>query len=657
MGGVFLSLSKKLNALLDVETRQACEHLPPAAKLRFILQQWTVGNKCCEHIAHKGFEWSMFPLVQHNAEQKLLDMHICCASLRTGFGQLQTALPSFVLSAITFREGRNDKKMVKEFWSIFSHLDPEAIDELAHLDIWFDGTCLLIDDEHALRDDLLEKVSTAMMAASKFRNYTDSRMRPQGQATSGVTASQCVGLDAWVGTAVIVANSDWHIKGYSKRMADDLRVYSAVATLVSRIGDEFILELFKDDRLLMHPEYQQHAVDNVRQLSMLDPFVYDRLAQGPCRGAITCVDLLDQTMMSANILGAYMWLRAFRIANQPPWVWAQGDVSANLLRVKDGPKPKNNLTAIKIWMMLQVGFDVDFVAEAVAALLQLSWCTHIIEQFHAGPGLMAKEHGRYNPETVLARALVYILNHMLQPEEDNKLEKLELQLERARARKCCQSAPGMFARDAASALGHIPIAADCEMLPRAVDEAGAHSGSRQFGRKGFGGLIPHFANLYRNASAGVRATYQAMAEDCRRSAQHAQEIEVKWRLKCIAQYHAEKETQEAGRSLFRSSASRFHQKRLSTSALRFKMAVGRASVSWKCVMPLNRFRRRPATPCGKFTTVSIALNSQMTSWALRPWRGPGLWQCSAHISGIALSCLGHMASMGLGCLRSACSAR
>ena len=215
-GGVYFSLAKKLNAMVDFEARQACHDKSRVQQLRFLLQQWVVGNKCCEHVAHKAFEWAMMPKLEHRYEEKITDMHICCASLRTGFGQLQTALPRFLSGSVKFRAYENDKDLVKEFWGIFSHLTPDAVHELTELDLWHDGTNLLVDDRYALREDMMDRVAGAVMAASKIKNYTSSRMLSQGEACSGMTASQCVGLDDWVDVAKIVADSDWHIKGYKK---------------------------------------------------------------------------------------------------------------------------------------------------------------------------------------------------------------------------------------------------------------------------------------------------------------------------------------------------------------------------------------------------------------------------------------------------------
>ena len=169
-GGVYLSLAKKLNAMVDLEARQACHDKLPSHQFRFLLQQWVVGNKCCEHVAHKAFEWAMMPTLEHCYEQKTVDMHICCASLRTGFGQLQTAMPRYLRDKMKFRPSENDKRLVKAFWGIFSYLSPCAIQELTELDLWHDGANLLVDDTHALRPDVLDRIASAIMAVSKIKN-------------------------------------------------------------------------------------------------------------------------------------------------------------------------------------------------------------------------------------------------------------------------------------------------------------------------------------------------------------------------------------------------------------------------------------------------------------------------------------------------------
>ena len=538
-GGVYFSLAKKFNAMVDVEARQTCHDESRIHQLRFLLQQWVVGNKCCEHVAHKAFEWAIMPKLEHRYEEKVVDMHICCASLRTGFGQLQTALPRFMSESMKLRARENDKDLVKEFWGIFSHLTPDAIHELTELDLWHDGTNLLVDDMYALREDVMGRVASAVMAAAKIKNYTSSRMLSQGEACSGMTASQCLGLDDWVDVAKIVADSDWHIKGYKKRMQDDLRVHSAIATLVSRVGNRFVLELFKDDRLLKHPEYQQNVVDNIRGLSELSSFVYGRLAVGACRNATTAVDLLDDTMVAANILGAYVWFNAFRLVAAPPWAWTQGDIKGNLLQAMQEPKPACNLTAAKIWTMLHCGFDIEEVADAVAALRNVSWATHIIEQFHAAPGMMSKLHGRYGPETILARSVVYNLNPMLSPEEDTTLARLDAQLDRVAKRRCTTSATALFNQDARMSL------ADLESPPL-----------RSEGKENNSIVMPQIAALLRASSTDVKCTYKKMAAEKRREQVTETEIEMQRIRTNIKDHVTKKCLVDADRPLVRSSASR-----------------------------------------------------------------------------------------------------
>ena len=103
-----------------------------------------------------------------------------CASLRCGFGQLQTALPQYLLRHLSLRERSNDPILVERFWRAFDHLDEDLIREFVNLDPWFEDGTLYVDGALAVDDSLIERVSACVMAAAKIEIYTSSRMLSQG---------------------------------------------------------------------------------------------------------------------------------------------------------------------------------------------------------------------------------------------------------------------------------------------------------------------------------------------------------------------------------------------------------------------------------------------------------------------------------------------
>jgi hypothetical protein len=475
------------------------------------------------------------------------------------------------------RDFNNDKRQVRAFWSVFPQLHACDVDEITELDLWFDGEHLLVDQNCAANADFLERVSTLIMAISKITVYTSSRMLSQGEACSGLTGAQCIGLDRWFETAVAVDNSDWHIKGYGKRMAMDLRVHCSIATLLAPIGNIFVRQVFDDDRLLRHPEYETQLIRNMKKVSQLDPIVFERFSSGPCKGHISAVDLMDETLMAVNTFGAYMWLYTFKVLKTPPWIWTQGDVEANLRAAQGAPKPRGNLTAAKIWTMLNTTFALAFVVEAVMALINVSFASHIVEQFHAPSAMMMKEHGRYGAETLLARSVVYLLYAMMTALKDRKLDTLQAALARARNRHTSVNAFAMFIRDATTGAFHAGLDAG-DGLALADDTALRVDELRAVGVGSDLCMtsVPRFAAYWRSASRNVRDTYADMARQRSEDNYTRKNVTVQRLREEIRQHHV-KTLSEEDAPLCRASSCKFPAASLKTMEDMFTGKVGNFS--------------------------------------------------------------------------------
>jgi hypothetical protein len=211
------------------------------------LTDWHLSTGCACHDAHNSLKWGLCWLTGDSVEV-MKRLHVAIESLRKGYDVLHRFLPSFVATHLTFVPSDSGDPRVLCYWLSLG-LEQELAEELARLNLLWDGEMLLASV--SCRDDpkVLERISTLLLGVFKFRRFTSSRWISVGSSCRTLTAALSLGLGKIVQLArADKGTSDYYIGGFKMLDLATTR-WAIVASIASGLPDGFLVDLLRDDRL------------------------------------------------------------------------------------------------------------------------------------------------------------------------------------------------------------------------------------------------------------------------------------------------------------------------------------------------------------------------------------------------------------------------
>lgn len=283
----------------------------------------------------------------------------------------------------------------------------------------------------------------------RFKKFTEGRWTSVSSSCRTLLASLSLGLDAILEhVRGKESESDYYLHGYA-RFGEELRKAVCVASVAGWVVDQAISSLLEDDRVCLRCEALDELIrDELAFVGDISSDHFDRM--GPFVSANQDSRSLQSDCIGAAWVSASFFTRqVLRIASEPPWALAIGDISLNLDRLASQDHRPVDLTTRKIQELARMRWHRPQLIEAVHLMKFLSWSTLSVEQGHSSATLMHRHHAEYSQDVLLCRALLHSCRNMLPDErEANKRKREEAFVERMQ-RKVPRRAngPGMLFKD------------------------------------------------------------------------------------------------------------------------------------------------------------------------------------------------------------------
>lgn len=162
--------------------------------------------------------------------------------------------------------------------------------------------------------------------------------------------------------------------------------------------------------------------DESRWVAELSDSVWQALA-GMCRCGPR--ELRTDTLLAANVSGAFIFAKDIRPASQLPWSLVEGDISANLDSLSEGAKPSGPASA-NIWTLLRMNYPRAQLVEGIERIGDCSWSTVGVEQGHGSASTIRKQHSDYGRDMMMQRSMIHMMRPLVRPDElETKHQELE----------------------------------------------------------------------------------------------------------------------------------------------------------------------------------------------------------------------------------------
>jgi hypothetical protein len=260
-----------------------------------------------------------------------------------------------------------------------------------------------VSDRYANTPDFIDLMITLYMHVWKFRRWTTSRFLQTGACGRQMLFSLLLGLEPIVTYALANGESSYYIGGVNRYMSAKVKAFTVQTALCSRISDEPLLMMMKDDRLpLQLPKVDAAMVKSLEQIQAISD---DARAFFGHVVAMDACELRDSCCKGALAAAGYVGMH-LRHARRKVWALLQGDRNANLFAFAAGPQPDNeSSTLFRIWTLMQQG-EVDICLQGLELLALASWTTLNEEEAHAVASGLMRGHRQYGSPMLQSRSQV-----------------------------------------------------------------------------------------------------------------------------------------------------------------------------------------------------------------------------------------------------------
>jgi len=383
---------------------------PLASPVLLDLLTWVVATPCAVHDTHNGLKWSLFFYCQQT--DVLKDVFVVIESLRNCLDLLHGYLGAWLAEHLHFveEEELDSVDSLQDLWLALGVAPPvvEVLAEELRLR-WRDGR-LEVAAPCRGTEDLVGKVSFALLSLWRFEKFSESRWVTVGASCRSLVAGLLTGLPSLIATIRQDPKaSDFHLHGV-ERLTAAAKQFIVRAAISSHVSDAGLRALMEDSRVAMRlPALKECVQEEMQWLADVGGSVWTALAGASGEAASV---VRSDTVASGHVSLAFLHSRYLLAAQQLPWSLASGDPAANLEKLKNMPQPTEP-TAAKIWTLLQLGYNRQQLLTGLQLLLDCPWGTVAVEQQHASAAIIKRFHQEYGLETLLPRSLVHGMRKLL----------------------------------------------------------------------------------------------------------------------------------------------------------------------------------------------------------------------------------------------------
>ena len=360
------------------------------------LLSWYVASGCCDHDVHNALKWSVHTEISDKAFMK--SVWKVSASLRSGFHLLVEHVGNWIGSCIMWQEWLFQHQ--EALW-VMLNLPPTLREELVDLQLrWEDGG-LCVHPRHRNQPDIISRIEVVLLKLWGFKEWTDSRWLTLGPACKCLTAARITGLDALVKYICSQTKVSLYFLG-NYQPDGTINSFVTRVAISSFVSDAALAMLLEDDRVPRQWEALQTEIyDELAYLNSIPMEIWSLLAVG-C--SLSSSELQSKCVQGGYIQASFIFMR-LRAATRLPWSLVIGDRRQNLADLAAGSPPED-LTSLKIYRLMQLGFPIDQLLEGVELLSRLSWSSKPVEEGHASASALMKLHHRYGEAQMKARAMI-----------------------------------------------------------------------------------------------------------------------------------------------------------------------------------------------------------------------------------------------------------
>ena len=382
------------------------------------LRDWVLSWTCCAHSCSRALKLGLASLVPQ--PELLEDVHVSISSLIRASTGLYMSVPQFVATFVSYdRPEPSSIADVEHFWSSLD-VEPKYLELFVAVNPLWIGGKLHVSSSLLTRSDAIEAVTTIIHYCLKWVDFSDTRWTKVGQCSRLYIRSLAIGVDEIV---KIAERNDaickWHLNGYNRRCSASVRRYLAVAAIAGRPSESLIIELFEDDRFLMHCDRYWEILADEHQYILAIPHYFHQ----------TIADLIGSDPLSyrsdaveASIISiGYLYMELWLPMESPPWCYFLGDVHETVAKMMDGGPVPTDDVGVKMHTLAMLGYEAE--VEASCLLIRESSMTSIIvEQCHASGAQIMHRHPQLEQESLCCRMTVHNSRTLFHPSQLDKQE-------------------------------------------------------------------------------------------------------------------------------------------------------------------------------------------------------------------------------------------
>jgi hypothetical protein len=236
-----------------------------------------------------------------------------------------------------------------------------------------------------------------------------------------VMSLACVlGLLDLVKFIVNAGKSTYFIGGVLRNAGPKVMKVAVVSAITSRVSDEAIKIIMKDDRLPL----QLDAIDNsilteIGKIGQISDGAWEFFGGS---FELDWQDLREDTLMATMACAGYIHMH-LRYARRGFWALLRGDRLENLRRLAAGPPPKGTGSEFKAYEMMRLDQAEGECLAGLALAAQSSWSTLNEESGHKVSSGLIQSHRDYGTGTLQARVNLTTFSALLADDKDEKLLK------------------------------------------------------------------------------------------------------------------------------------------------------------------------------------------------------------------------------------------
>ena len=374
------------------------------------LLDWHLSTGCAAHDSHNSLKWGL-ECVTRDTGNIVRKLHVTIESLRNAFDLLHGFLKPFVEAKLAFEGSPENPQEVYDHW-VNLGVVPDIAETLAELNLHWDGSKLLVGEQHRGRHDLVQKVSACMLGVFQFRTFTTSRWITVGDSSRSLVASLCLGLQGLVHMIRQSPDtSEYYIHGFGQLDNETLK-YAIVAAMSSNVSDAVLVELLEDDRLARHVAAIERGLQEECQwIADVSGFTWNRLS-GLLSG-LPAKALRSACCLAASISAAYFTRKCLQVVQSFPWKLCVGNIADNLEQLASQIQcPSADATTQQIHHLLRIGYSRRALVEGILLLRDVHFATNNIEQGHGSAATIIRAHKRYGKNMLSQRSFIHMMRFM-----------------------------------------------------------------------------------------------------------------------------------------------------------------------------------------------------------------------------------------------------